>query len=66
VSILSVGINESKKWGEIQAKAESLGVKMPIFDGLIAAIGLFHNMAIVTRHITDLEASGVAMINPWQ
>ncbi len=64
--IIGIGLDESKKWGEIQAIAEKSGKKMPLFDSLIAAIGLVHGMAVVTRNEDDMKASGVSMINPWR
>lgn len=63
--IVGIGLNESKEWGRIQALAEKSGKKMPVFDGLIAAIGLVHGMAVVTRNENDMTASGVSMVNPW-
>jgi len=35
-------------------------------DALIAATALTHSMTVVTRNLADLEATGVALINPWQ
>ena len=34
-------------------------------DGLIAATALVHGMTVVTRNLADFEATGVAMLNPW-
>ena len=33
---------------------------------LIAATGLVHAMAVVTRNVSDFQSSGVAVVNPWQ
>jgi predicted nucleic acid-binding protein len=35
-------------------------------DALIAATAIVHGMTVVTRNIRDFEATGVALINPWQ
>ena len=35
-------------------------------DALIAATGLVHNMAVVTRNLRDFEGTGVVVIDPWQ
>ena len=35
-------------------------------DALIAATGLVHAMAVVTRNVSDFQSSGVAVVNPWQ
>jgi toxin FitB len=34
-------------------------------DALIAATGIIHAMAIVTRNIADFAPTGVKMFNPW-
>ncbi|WP_413794770.1 MULTISPECIES: type II toxin-antitoxin system VapC family toxin [unclassified Pseudomonas] len=34
-------------------------------DALIAATALIHGLTVVTRNIADFEASGVALLNPW-
>lgn len=34
-------------------------------DALIAASALVHGMTLVTRNVSDFEASGVPLINPW-
>jgi predicted nucleic acid-binding protein len=38
----------------------------PERDALIAATALVHGLTVVTRNIADFEATGVALINPWQ
>ncbi len=32
---------------------------------LIAATALVHGMTVVTRNVTDFEATGVPLLNPW-
>lgn len=39
---------------------------MPATDSLIAAIGLAHDMTVITRNIRDMEAGGVRLFNPWE
>lgn len=34
-------------------------------DALIAATALVHGMTVVTRNIADFQATGVALLNPW-
>jgi len=38
----------------------------PFRDGLIAATALEHNLVLVTSNLTDFEATGVKLLNPWQ
>jgi toxin FitB len=35
-------------------------------DALIAATAMVHGMRVVTRNVTDFEASGVPLQNPWE
>jgi predicted nucleic acid-binding protein len=35
-------------------------------DALIAATALVHGMTVVTRNVADFEATGVALLNPWE
>lgn len=34
-------------------------------DALIAATGLVHGLAVVTRNVRDFEGTGVVLIDPW-
>ncbi|SMG61538.1 hypothetical protein SAMN06265784_1238 [Paraburkholderia susongensis] len=34
-------------------------------DALIAATAIAHGMTVVTRNVADFQATGVALINPW-
>ena len=35
-------------------------------DALIAATALVHGMTVVTRNVSDFQATDVAVVNPWQ
>ncbi len=37
----------------------------PVRDALIAATGLVHGMAVVTRNVADFDPTGVPTVNPW-
>ena len=52
--------------GEIQAKSESVGKRMPVIDSLIAATAIKHNLTVVTRNVKDIENSGCKLTNPWE
>jgi len=64
--ILPVNSQVAMVWGQIQAQAEKRGWAMPTVDGLIAATGLAFNMVVVTRNVSDMEASGAVLVNPWE
>lgn len=64
--ILGIDLGVSTIWGKIQCLAEQNGRPMPAIDSLIAATGLFHDLTVVTRNVSDMEQSGVTLFNPWQ
>ncbi len=64
--ILPVNEQVAMTWGQIQGKAELRGKSMPAIDGLIAATALVFNMIVVTRNISDMEESGVVLLDPWK
>ncbi len=35
-------------------------------DALIAATGLVHGLAVVTRNVRDFDGTGVVVIDPWR
>lgn len=63
--VLPVNEQVAMTWGQVQGRAECHGRTMPTIDGLIAATGLVFDMIVVTRNISDMEESGVALLNPW-
>lgn len=63
--VLPVSAEVGERWGELQAQLERKGKPMPVIDSLIAATALHHRLTIVTRNVRDMEAGGVALINPW-
>lgn len=52
-------------WGEVAAKAEKKGKRIPAVDGLIAATALRHGLHLMTRNVADFELTGVMLVNPW-
>ena len=64
--VLDITMREANQWGKTLAKAEKNGTPLPAVDALIAATGLAHDFAVVTRNTNDMEASGVELINPWK
>ncbi len=64
--VLDVDLRVAMQWGKIQGIAEKAGRPMPAIDALIAATGLVHHLTVVTRNTTDMQASGVVLLNPWE
>jgi predicted nucleic acid-binding protein len=63
--IIGIDMRVSVIWGKIQSIAEKKGKPMPAVDALIAATGISHDLTVVTRNVTDMEQSGVKLLNPW-
>jgi len=63
--IIDFDIKIASVWGKIQAHSELAGKAMPAIDGLIAATGISCDLTVVTRNSTDMEISGVSLLNPW-
>jgi hypothetical protein len=53
---------------EVARRCAALHVPNPrsYRDSLIAATALTHGMTVVTRNTGDFEATGVALLNPWE
>jgi toxin FitB len=63
--IIGIDMRISILWGKIQCIAEKKGKPMPVIDTLIAATALSHDLTVVTRNVSDMEQSGVRLLNPW-
>lgn len=58
--ILAIDLQTSRRWGILSA---ALGNDSA--DLMIAATALEHGLTVVTRIVSDFEAAGVAVINPF-
>lgn len=63
--ILAIDLAVMLRWGKLCAQLDQAGRPMPAVDSLIAALALENEMYLVTRNETDFQASGVALLNPW-
>ncbi len=63
--IISFDKRAARVYGEVAAETERKGRRLNVADGQIAAIALVHGMQIATRNLSDFEASGVSLVNPW-
>ena len=59
--VLPVDTATARRWGELSA-----GRDVPVVDTLIAATAIGHGLTLVTRNTRDVEATGVALLDPWQ
>lgn len=52
--------------GKLLARCEREGRTLPLADAQIATICLAHHATLVTRNTKDFEATGLALVNPWE
>ena len=64
--IIDFDLRVATTWGKIQAFSESAGKSMPTIDSQIAATGITYSLTVVTRNTSDMETSGVSLLNPWK
>ena len=63
--VFSFDDRAAEAYGDIVAAAERAGTPINVADGLIAAIALVHVMSIATRDVSDFDAAGAPLVNPW-
>jgi predicted nucleic acid-binding protein len=59
--IVPVTLEVAELWGRLNA-----GSPLALVDGLLAATALVHNWTLVTRNTTDVERTGVRLLNPFE
>jgi predicted nucleic acid-binding protein len=60
--ILPITHDVAQAWGHLNGAL----APRPVVDGLIAATALIHRLTVATRNVSDFEASGVAVVNPFE
>lgn len=58
--IIPVTQDIAETWGRLSARTP-----LPVVDGLMAATALVHDWTFVTRNTTDVERTGVRVLNPF-
>lgn len=64
--IIDFDLQAATTWGKTQAFSEKAGKGMSTLGGQIAATAITHSLTVVTRNTSDMEISGVALLNPWE
>jgi predicted nucleic acid-binding protein len=64
--ILSISESTFEVWGRMFARFEKQGLKRPIFDSLLEATALEHDLILVTRNVKNFRDSSVTILNPWE
>jgi toxin FitB len=59
--IVPVTVDIAEMWGRLNA-----GSPLPLVDGLLAATALVHDWTFVTRNTSDVERTGVRLLNPFE
>ncbi len=63
--LLAVDAETANVWGRVMAQGQAAGRPAGTMDAFIAATVLRHDMTLVTRNVSDFEALGVRLVNPW-
>ena|SRR5690554_5927497 len=58
--VLMVSIEVAEEWGRLNAVRS-----LPVIDGLLAATASVHGLTLVTRNVSDLRGTGVALLDPF-
>ncbi len=64
--ILSYNVATANVWGQLKAKWDLAGLKVPALDGQIAATAHCRALIVVTRNTGDFEGTGVRVLNPFE
>ncbi len=59
--ILPVTEPVAEEWGRF-----NIPDPLPVIDGLLAATAKVHGLTLVTRNVSDVEATGIPVINPFE
>jgi predicted nucleic acid-binding protein len=63
--ILPIDPAVADTWGIIIAQRAAVGRPIGAIDAFMAATAQVHELTLVTRNISDFEASVAALLNPW-
>ncbi len=64
--ILPITESTFTAWGTMFASFEKRGLRRPIFDSLLEATALEHDLILVTRNVRNFRDSSVTILNPWE
>ncbi|GGF01357.1 ribonuclease VapC [Aliidongia dinghuensis] len=63
--VLPVDAGTADCWGRIMARGQAAGRPVGTMDAFIAATAEQHGLTLVTRNVSDFDALGIRLINPW-
>jgi predicted nucleic acid-binding protein len=56
----------ARRWALLVVDLKRRGEPLPLFDGMIAATALHHDLTIATRNTRDFKRAGVKVLNPFE
>ncbi|MGK6317945.1 type II toxin-antitoxin system VapC family toxin [Sphingomonas sp. DT-204] len=63
--LLLVDPGTADQWGRIVARTQAAGRSVGAMDAFLAAHAQQHQLTLVTRNVSDFDATGVHLFNPW-
>jgi len=63
--ILSFNTSVAMIWGQLRARCEAKGIRLPAIDSQIAATAKRHSLVVATRNERDFVGTGVKVVNPF-
>ena len=63
--LLPIDPDTADHWGIVVARAQAAGRPIGAMDAFLAATAEQHQLTLVTRNVTDFEAAGVRLFDPW-
>lgn len=63
--LLLIDPETADAWGRIVAAAGASGRPIGAMDAFLAATAEQHQLTLVTRNLSDFEATGIRLFNPW-
>jgi predicted nucleic acid-binding protein len=63
--ILPVDAGTANVWGRVMARGKAEGRPVGTMDAFTAATVERHDLTLVTRNVSDFDALGIRLINPW-
>lgn len=63
--MLPIDAETANAWGRVMARGQAGGRPVGSMDAFIAATAERHDLTLVTRNVSDFDAIGIRLINPW-
>ncbi|HKU96768.1 MAG TPA: type II toxin-antitoxin system VapC family toxin [Vineibacter sp.] len=63
--ILAIDVETADMWGRVMARGQASGRPIGPMDAFIAATAERHDLTLATRNVSDFDALGIRLTNPW-